>query len=226
MRLVPIVLLGVNILVAVFFFLIEGRGTSRTSEPLRREIRPEAIRIVATDRESPVAPAPRIIDEPREPTFVCASWGGFPESQVAAAENRLAPLELGARLSRSETSATTNYLVIIPPIAHRPDLNARVEALRRSGITDQFVINDGDLRNGISLGFFKSEEAATRHLAELQTRGVSDAIVKPRPSGNLIITLQIRDLTAAERTKLEAVAIGPSGVELKFQPCTRHGTPG
>jgi len=225
MRLVPIVLLVANLLVAVLF-LIEGRGASSTSEPPQREIHPESIRIVAMDREPRVAPGAKITDEPREPPLACATWGGFAGSQIAAAENRLAPLELGARLSRSESAATTNYLVIVPPIARRSDLNARVDELKRAGITDQFVINDGDLRNGISLGFFRSEEAANRHLAYLQARGVGDAIVKPRPSGNLIVTLQIRDLTAAERTKLEAIASGPSSAELKFQPCPSPGVPG
>lgn len=222
MRLVPIVLLVANLLVAASF-LLEWRSASSTGDPPRPEIRPESIRIVGMDVAARVEPGAKTVDEVREPPLACATWGGFPESQVAAAENRLAPLELGARLSRSETATTTNYLVIVPPIARRPDLNARVEELKRAGITDQFVISDGDLRNGISLGFFKSEEAAHRHLAYLQAKGVSDAVVQPRPSGNLTVTLQIRDLTAAERAKLEAIASGP---ELKFRPCPSPGAPG
>jgi hypothetical protein len=224
MRLVPIVLLLANVLLAASF-LFEGRGAS--SEAPRREIHPESIRIV--HREEPTAvPAATTTVEQREPApaLTCATWGGFTESQAATAEGRLAPLELGARLSRSETAATTNYLVIIPPIAHRPTLNARVDELKRAGIVDQFVISDGDLRNGISLGFFKSEEAANRHLAYLQAKGVADAVVKPRPAGNLIVTWQIRNLTGAERATLESIASGSSSAELKFQPCPEPGTSG
>jgi hypothetical protein len=224
MRLVPIVLLVANLLVAASFFI--GRdGASSSPDRAQAEIHPESIRIIGVDREpSAVADAKIVEATPAQP-HVCATWGAFSESQAAAAETRLAPLELGARLSRTTTSATTNYLVIIPPIAARADLNARVEELRRLGVSDQFVINDGELRNGISLGFFKSEDAANRHLAALRAKGVGDALVKPRPSGNLVVTLQLMDLTAAERAKLEAIASGPSGAELKVQPCP-PGAPG
>lgn len=225
MRLVPVVLLVANLLVAASF-LLEGRSASSTAEPPRTEIRPESIRIVGMDDAARVEAGAKPVDETREPPLACATWGGFSESQVAAAETRLAPLELGVRLSRSETATNTHYLVIVPPIARRPELNARVEELKRAGVTDQFVISDGDLRNGISLGFFKSEEAAHRHLAYLQAKGVSDAVVKPRPAGNLTVTLQIRDLTAVERAKLEAIAVGHASAELKFRPCPGAAAPG
>lgn len=222
MRLVPIVLLLANLVVAATL-LVEGRSASSTGERARPEIRPESIRIVGMDLATRAEPGATAVDETREPPPVCVTWGGFSESQVGAAENRLAPLELGARLSRSETATHTNYLVIVPPIDRRSDLNARVEALKRAGVSDQFVISDGDLRNGISLGFFKSEEAANRHLAHLEAKGVSDAVVKPRPSGNRTFTLQIRDLTAAERAQLEAIASGHASAELKFGACPNAG---
>ena len=216
MRLVPIVLLVANLLVAASL-LMEGGSDSTHSEPARRQIHPEAIRIVGTDRDARAASA-TITEEVREP-LACAAWGSFPESQIAAAETRLAPLDLGARMSRADTPGASSYLVIIPPIVRRADLNARVEELKRGGVTDQFVINDGELRSGISLGFFKSEEAANRHLAYLKAKGVGDAVVQPKPSGNRTVTLQIRDLTAAERVQLEAIASGSPGVELKFHVC-------
>ena len=222
MRLVPIVLLLANLLVAASL-LMEGRSASTNSEPPRRQIHPENIRIVGTDRDALAAPGTKATEAVREPPLACAAWGSFAESQVAAAETRLASLELGARLSRSETAAASSYLVIIPPISRRADLNLRIDELKRAGVTDQFVINDGDLRNGISLGFFKSEEAANRHLAYLKAKGVSDAIVNPKPSGNRTVTLQIRDLTVAERARLEAIASEPPSAELKFQACPPPG---
>ena len=225
MRLVPILLLVANLLVAASF-LMQGRSASTNSEPPLRQIHPESIRIIGTDRGAPAALGTRTTEEVREPPLTCAAWGSFPENQVAAAETRLAPLELGARLSRSESAGASSYLVIIPPIERRVDLNLRLEELNRAGITDRFVINDGESRNGISLGFFKSEDAANRHLAYLKAKGVGDAIVKPKPSGNRTVTLQIRDLTVAERASLEAVASGSPSVDLKLQTCPNPGGPG
>lgn len=217
MRLVPIALLVANLLVAASL-LMEDRSDSAQSEPPRRQIHPETIRIVGADRDALAAPTAKTTEEVREP-LECATWGSFTESQAAEAETRLAPLELGTRLSRSDTPGASSYLVIIPPIARRADLNLRVDELKRIGVTDQFVINDGESRNGISLGFFRSEEAANRHLGYLKAKGISDAIVKPKLSGNRTVTLQIRDLTLAERARLEAIASGTPSAELKFQAC-------
>jgi hypothetical protein len=204
MRLIPIILLVANLLVAASF-LMDDPNAGRENEPSRRQIHPESIRIVGTDREVVAAPSAKSTEEVREPPLACATWGSFPESQVAAAESRLAPLELAARLSRTETAAASSYLVIIPPISRRADLNLRVDELKRAGVTDQFVISDGELRNGISLGFFKNEESANRHLADLKAKGVSDAVVSPKPSGNRTVTLHIRDLTERTSERLAEV---------------------
>ncbi len=222
MKLIPIVLLLANLLVAASF-LMGGEDVSRTGDRPQQQIHPEAIRIIGIDREPRSAPEARVAEQAQEPRVVCANWGSFPESQVAVVEARLASLQFGARLSRTTTAATTNYLVIIPPIPARADLNARSEELKRLGVTDQFVINDGDLRNGISLGYFRSEEAANRQLAYLKAKGIEDAIVKPKPSGNLTVTLHMKDVTAAERSALEGIAGGVSGAELSFPPCPVPG---
>ncbi|MBL8539184.1 MAG: SPOR domain-containing protein [Betaproteobacteria bacterium] len=225
MRLVPIVLLLANLLVGASF-LMGNDGPARSGDASPREIHPESIRIVGIDREPRPAPEQKTAAPAQDAPLACATWGSFPESQVAAAEARLAPLQLGARLSHSSTATTINYLVIIPPIASRTDLNLRVEDLKRLGVTDQFVINDGELRNGISLGYFKTEEAANRQLANLKAKGVADAIVKPKPSGNLLVTLHVKDVTAAERNTLEGIAGGVSGADLRFQPCAATGLVG
>jgi hypothetical protein len=218
MRLVPILLLLLNLFVAGYF-LLEDRGTSNDPDPAARQIHPESIRIVRADQHAAAATKAKSADDAEETPLACATWGTFTESQVAVAETRLGAFELGTRLSRTEAAAVTSYLVIIPPIERRSDLTLRLEGLRRAGVNDLFVINDGESRNGISLGFFKTEEAANRHLAALKSKGVSDAIVKPRASGSRLVVLSIKDVSPAERTKLEGITGGFPASELKFQPC-------
>lgn len=225
MRLIQIVLLLANLLVAASF-LMGGNEVAHTGDRPQQPIHPEVIRIVDIARESRVAPAAKVTEQAAELPVACANWGSFPESQAVVVETRLAPLEFGARLSRTTTAATTNYLVIIPPITARADLNARSEELKRLGVADQFVINEGELRYGISLGYFRSEEAANRHLASLKAKGIEGAIVKPKPSGNVSVTLHIKDVTAAERNALEEIAGGLSGAQLRFQPCPVPGATG
>jgi hypothetical protein len=218
MRIVPILLLLANVLVAAYFF-VEDRRAPADTETARPQINPEEIRILGTNVDAPAGKRAKPTEEAMEPALSCAAWGSFPESQVAAAETRLASLELGARLSRRETAGATSYLVMIPPIARRADINQRVEELNRAGVTDHFVINDGESRNGISLGFFKTEDAANRHLGYMKAKGVSDAIVKPRSTGNRTVTFMMQNLSDSERSKLEGIADGFPAVEVKIQAC-------
>ena len=150
----PILLLVANLLVSASVpdgrpERLDQRRTAAAADPPRKH------RIVGTDRDASAALGTRTTEEVRDPPLTCAAWGSFP-SQVVAAETRLAPLELGARLSRSESAGAGSYLVIIPPIERRVDLDLRLEELNRASITDRFVINDSELRNGISLDFSRA----------------------------------------------------------------------
>jgi len=218
-RLVAAALLAANILVAGYFFLAD-RNARREPDRLRDQVNADRIRVVAAGRDALALERPKATeDAARLATLSCATWGGLQDTQATAIEGRLASLDLGARLSRSEVNTASSYLVLIPPIPRRPELNRRVDELIRAGITDQFVINDGELRYGISLGFFKSEDAANRHLAFLKGKGVSDAVVQPRGSGNRTVTLAIKDLSPAERAGIEAIARDMPGTDLRIQPC-------
>lgn len=219
MRLVAVVLLVANVLVAGYFFVL-NRNAPRESDRLRDQLHADRIRVLATGSEALALARPKgAEDATRAAMLSCAVWGGLPEAQAAALEGRLANLDLGTRLSRSELTNASSYLVLIPPIPRRPELSRRVDELLRAGITDQFVINDGEFRYGISLGFFKSEEAANRHLTFLKGKGVTDAVVQPRASTNRTVTLTVKDLSPAERTALEAIARETPGMELRIQPC-------
>jgi hypothetical protein len=212
-----LVLLVANILAAGYFLFADFRAASE-GDPSREQINADSIRVVATGSRVGALMRPQTADAGPDAPRSCASWGVFPEGQIAAVEARLSALDLGARLSRGDGGASS-YIVLILPIPRRADLNRRVEELVRSGVTDQFVINDGEYRGGVSLGYFKTEDAANRHLNALKAKGVSDAVVRPRLSGGRPATLLMRDLSTAERARIEAIAADFPGVELRMQPC-------
>jgi len=220
MKTVAVLLLVANIAVTAYFF-ISDRSASPESDPAHQPINADRIRIVATGSEALALMRPKSAEgSAKAAAPECAVLEKLPEAQVTAAEARLASLDLGARLSRNEVNTgASSYLVMIPPLARRADLNRRVDELIRSGVADHFVINDGELRYGISLGFFKTEEAANRHLNDLKAKGVTDAVVRPRGSGNRTVTFVVKDLPEGERTKLEAIARELPGVELRVEPC-------
>ena len=224
MKRVVLALLIANVIVAGGFLLTDF-STSADEDAARQQINAESIRVLATGSQAAAQPRTKSAEEGQEASLSCAAWGAFPEGQVMAAEAKLSSFELGARLSRGEGGASS-YLVLILPIQRRADVNRRVEELNRSGVTDQFIINDGEFRSGISLGYFKTEEAANRHLNSLKAKGVIDAVVRPRLSGSRTVTFLIRDLTNAERARLESMARDFPAVELRMQTCPVAGSAG
>jgi hypothetical protein len=227
MRAVAILLLLANMAVAAYF-LVADRTAPRETDPSRQQINADAIRVLATGSDALALSRARSTEDSRKPSVLsCATLSSLQETQVASAETRLASLGLGERLSRTDAGGgASSYLVLIPPIPRRADLNRRIDELIATGISDHFVIADGELRYGISLGFFKTEDAANRHLAYLKGKGVTDAIIRPRNPGSRTATLVMKDLTGAERTEVEAIARDLPGTDLRIQACPGAETQG
>ncbi len=84
------------------------------------------------------------------------------------------------------------------------------------GIEDFYVIQEGaDLKWGISLGIFKSEEAARAHLTALHQKGVRSARVGPYAATSTKIAFQLRELDASAKNGLEKIKADFKGIELR-----------
>ena len=141
------------------------------------------------------------------PAF-CAEWGPFSRDQfqeVAAwVENRFAQAEIFSRL----ISSPAGWMVYVPPAATMQQSAQRAAALRSSGIDELFVVQEtGPLRGAISLGVFRSEEAAQRLLAERQRQGISDARIMPREAVERV-WMRLNDATIASWIREQVDAAG------------------
>ena len=139
----------------------------------------------------------------------CIEVGNFDLADARRFENQLAPLALGARLARRSVQELERHIVFIPPASDRDSAERKAGELRLLGINDFYIIQDNtDLRWGISLGMFKSADAARLHLANLAQRGVRTAKIAPRPGTNSKTAFQLRGLDAAGRATLAQVRLG------------------
>jgi hypothetical protein len=67
-------------------------------------------------------------------------------------------------------------MILTPPQDGKEGADRKAGELRRMGITDFYVIQENnDQRWGISLGIFRTEEAARTRLAALSQQGVRSA---------------------------------------------------
>jgi hypothetical protein len=115
----------------------------------------------------------------RRPTIVCATLSGIAVADASQAEAALARLVAADGHVERRTMDADRYWVYIPP--RSGDVNAEVGKLKSRGVTDYFVVQDHTRwRNAISLGLFRTGDAARTFLAALQREGVTDATVAVR----------------------------------------------
>jgi hypothetical protein len=137
--------------------------------------------LAATAVQAPVSappPAPAIAKQ--EP-LLCLEWGEFSGSELLKAKKVLSEFKLGEKLSQKEVEYETSYWVYMPPLKNRQAVIRKVREIKKLGITEYFAVNAPDKwANAISLGVFKTREAAENHLKHLRTKGIRTAIVGDR----------------------------------------------
>lgn len=129
------------------------------------------------------------------PALACIEIGNFDAAEAIRFEPLATSLAPGNQLSRRSVQEVERYIVYIPPLADKESADRKGAELRRLGVDDFFVFNDNsDLRFGISLGIFKSAEAAAQHLATLGRKGVRSAKIAARLGAASKTAFQLRGL--------------------------------
>lgn len=180
---------------------------------LARQNEPEKLKIVPPPEGAPAGPTPRL-----GALAGCLEWGSFPLSDFARAEKALEPLALGTRLGHRRSEEIANYWVFIPPQGSRQAALKKAAQLKALGVEDYFIVGEeSDSQWALSLGIFRTAEAAQAKLAALREQGVRSAMVGPRETAPKL-WLQVRGIDAALEAKLKEIAREIDGSELR--PCS------
>jgi hypothetical protein len=138
----------------------------------------------------------------------CSEFGGFDQVTAKRLDGELQPLALGDKLTHRAVEDTARNIIYIPPQGSKDGAEKKATELRHLGVSDFFIIQDGDLRWGISLGVFKTEEAARAQLAALSQKGVHSARLGTHNVTSTKVFYQVHDLDAAGKAALEKVLAG------------------
>jgi len=201
-------LLVVNALILAFNFGWLGNWPLETHEPERLKQQHHVNQLVQVPASVALAPAASAATatEKKNDITACIEIGNFLQSDAPKVEEKLKTLALGDRQSRLNVSDSATHMVYIPSQGSKEGADKKVSELRRINVTDFFVIQDqGPLRWGISLGVFKTEEAAKQHLAALNTKGVHTARIMPRTVTTNKFSYQLRALNSDEKAKFDAL---------------------
>jgi len=152
------------------------------------------------------------------PPATCMEWGSFTLADAPKAEKALEPLLLSGRIEQRRTEEKAGWWVFIPPQPNRPAALKKAAELKKLGVDDYFVVQDEEFRWALSLGVFRTAEAARTRLLALRAQGVRSARVGPREMMVPKVWLQMKGIDAATEARLKEIARQVDGSELRNCP--------
>jgi hypothetical protein len=163
---------------------------------------------------------------PATPPTACLEWGLFAGPAVAKAENALAQLELPASQVDRTVADAGGYWVYMPPMKTKVEIDRKIGELKTLGVSEFFVVQDaGQWKNSISLGIFRTEDAAQAFLTKLKDRGVRSALAARRENFLKQVAFHVREPDPAMIAKLTELQKGFPGTEMKAGPCPAVAMP-
>jgi hypothetical protein len=211
MRLAALLLLLANVAFLAWARYAPESGTIE-SQLLAQQMRPDAIRILS---EQEVAALPRRKAETLK-VSACTEWGAFNAADLPRARAALEGVAAAARVSERQAEDGAGWWVYVPPSPNRASANQKAGELRRAGVEELFVVQDDvKFRFAISLGIFRTEEAARARLEQLRARGIRSAVVRARQAPAAKIYLQVRDAPEGAQPKLAELQESFPGTEVK-----------
>lgn len=125
----------------------------------------------------------------------CTEVGPFAAPEAKRFEASLVSLALGERQTRRNVQEVASHMVFIPSQGSKEGADKKAGELTRLGVKDFYVIQDNsNLRWGISLGVFKTEQASKNHLASLNSQGVRSAQIGARSVSSNKMVYELRNL--------------------------------
>jgi hypothetical protein len=214
MKSVFFVLLAANLALAAWAYVRE-RTPNPDAQLLTQQIDADQMRIVAP--RPPPPPAPIV---PVPVAGLCVQWGSFGGADLPRAQAALDALAMGERVRKTEVSVSTSYWVYIPPLRTKADMERKSNELKERGITDYSpLLESGRWHYAISLGVFRGEEGARKHLAFLREKGVRSAQVGEREQRIAQTAFMLRDPTQEQAAQLAGLKAGFPGSDVRAVDC-------
>lgn len=150
----------------------------------------------------------------------CLEWGEFSGSDHARAAAALDGLNLGAMAAQRQVERNSSYWVYIPPRQNRTETDKKVAQLKSLGIEEYFIVQDaGKWQHAISLGVFKTEDAAQKFLEKIREKGVKSATSGERADKLTLTLFTLKNPEAETAAKMVELQSEFPGSELKAVVC-------
>ena len=136
--------------------------------PVAAVIPPAALPVSA----SPASASAGTAEPAARPGAACMRFGPFADAASRdAARASLSSLASTVVARDTPGRASRGWWVLLPALPSRDEARALGERIKAAGITDWYVMGEGDQANGIALGRYGSENAARRREADIRAKG-------------------------------------------------------
>lgn len=150
----------------------------------------------------------------------CAFVGVFADAEQAeTAQRRLEALEIQSSVVQVAVPDEPLWWVHLAPASSQPEAERRLRQLNERQI-DSFLVSEGEFRNAISLGYFRSRENAITLRERMQADDV-DAQLREiqRFRDTYWLTIEPEYAALIGERSLEAIRASQPDIELREAPC-------
>lgn len=199
LRLAVLLLVLANVLVAARAFL--ASPTNPDAGRVEQQLLPEKVKVIGFADPQRVAASKDNVQPSAEvqPTAEaqpaaesCQFWSDLANPDADQVQRLLAEQFPAFKATRQVTAETNGYWVFVPPLESKDEANRKTAELQQLGVQDFFILHaSGPNQFAISLGTYRTEEAANAGLEALRAKGVKSAKVGER-KGKPINSFEIR----------------------------------
>ena len=182
------------------------------------QARQQDIRLLSEAPEAEVSSA--LPDNSSLDESSCMFLGGFETSAEAdTLRQRLVGLDIESSVQSFAAAAELDYWLYLPPLASREASLRQLKELQARQI-DSFIIAEGDLSNGISLGIFPRYESAVSVMTRLTDAGYEPSLRKlPRDRRSFWVRVTPASLRLVDESLLARLAESFQGLGHELKPC-------
>jgi len=212
LRIVLILLLLANL--ALFGYTRLDAHGGGEPQRLADQVQPEKIRLMTVQEVAALSPAKAASAD------VCLEWGPLSESERIRAMADLAPLG-GAAMATTRRVDVEAYPLLLSGLPTRAAAERRAAEIKARGLGDAAIIETANGTFSLSLGAFRTEQAANGRADALAQQGITGLRVGARRGGFAQSMLVLRDPSQPVVAKLREIAPSFAGTEIKVGACER-----
>ncbi|CAG1005264.1 hypothetical protein BURK2_03370 [Burkholderiales bacterium] len=219
MKVLATLLLLVNL--AVFAYLqLDGLGRG-DADRVTQQLNPDQLKPFTHAQVKAMG-----LDKPAPP-MLCLDWGPFAEGEKARAQAAFEAIAEGRSIGNKAVEVTTAFWVYVPPLPNKAAADKKMAELKALGIAEMYLVQDnGPQKFAISLGLFRSEEAANNYLASVIQLGVKSARLAPRTQTLSQTVLLLRDPPPGALDRVQRLKADFPGAEAKQGACNGRAANG